>query len=209
MPGPRIEIEDDPTPLVLALRAELEQRLEDPEFATLTGSLRGSVALRAGAGPEAATIELGDPITIRHGSDRAQAVATLDSRQRWDGAAIEGEDGHSELARWLRELAAPPQGSWREAAARFWTELEPAPGAPAALLVVNLETAERERFGDGERAYEIHGRSEDLLALLEGRSSLIEEAFERRIYIRGRFPEISVLAGAASRVRLTNRPIHA
>ena len=52
------------------------------------------------------------------------------------------------------------------------------------------------------RAYEIHGRADDLVALLEGRTALIEEAFERRIFIRGSFPEISVLSAAAFDVRM-------
>ena len=53
MPGPRIEVEDDPTPLVLALRTELIERLADPEFAALTGELAGTAAVRVAQSPEA------------------------------------------------------------------------------------------------------------------------------------------------------------
>lgn len=206
MPYPEIEIEDDPTPLVLALRAELAQRLADADFAAVTGALRGTAAVRTSSSPEAATIELGDAIAVRHGADGAQVTATLDARGRWDGAAIDGGERHAELAGWLRDLTAPVERSWRDAAASFWSELESSPGAPGALLIVNLDTGEEERFGDDRRAYEIRARTEPLVALLEGRAALIEEAFERRIYIRGSFPEISVLSGAGSRVRLS-RPV--
>ena len=56
----------------------------------------------------------------------------------------------------------------------------------------------------GGGAYEIHGEPGPLIALLEGRTPLIDEAFARRIYIRGSFPDISVRhrrrpAGAARR----------
>lgn len=202
MPGPRIEVEDDPTPLVLALRTELIERLTDPEFAALTGELAGTAAVRVAESPEAVRFSFGDLLTVRHGAGGAEATATIGGRGRWDGLAIAGEAEHPELARWLRALTAPPERPWRVAAARFWERLEGWPGAPSALLVVNLESDERERFGNGSRAYEIHARPEPLVAVLEGRAPLIAAAFEREIYIRGSFAEISVLSGAALRVRL-------
>ena len=203
MPGPPIAIEDDPTPLVRALAGELERRLEDPEFASLTAGLTGTAALRAGETPEAVTLDLGeDAIALRHGAGGADATATLDGSGRWDGGPIAGEGERPELAAWLRSLASPAETPWREAAARFWAELEDSPGAPGALLVVELDGGESQRFGDGEPAYEIRAPERSLVALLEGRAALIDEAFERRAFIHGSFPEISVLAGAGARVRM-------
>ncbi len=192
-----------------AAAAELERRLADPEFAALTQGLAGVAAVRAAGTPEAASFELDDDaISLRHGAAGADATVTLEASGRWDGEPVAGEDEHPELAAWLQALTTPPETPWREAAARFWAELEGRPGAPAGLVVAELESGESERFGDGEPAYEIRASEPTLVAVLEGRAALIEEAFERRAYIRGSFPAISVLAGASARVRMgmTARP---
>jgi hypothetical protein len=203
MPGPPIVVEDDPTPLVRAMAAELERRLGDPAFAERTGGLTGVAAVRAAGTPEAASFELADgAISLRHGAAGAAATVTLGAAGRWDGEPIAAEDEHPELAAWLRALTAPPETPWREAAARFWAELEGRPGAPGSLLVAELDSGESERFGEGEPAYEIRAPEPTLVALLEGRAALITEAFERRAYIRGSFPAISVLSGASARVRM-------
>ena len=195
-------IEDDPTPLVLAIAADLTRRRRDPAFDDLTAGTRGRAGIRIGSGPEAATIDLDGGPAVRHGLVAPQVVATLSPCHRWDEAEIRGADDHPELARWVSELASPPPGDWREAARRLWDELESAPGAPPALTVVELDSGETERCGDGGRAYEIRGRTEALLALLEGRSALMEEASAGSIQIRGTFPEISVITGACWRVRV-------
>jgi hypothetical protein len=165
--------------------------------------LTGVAAVRAAATPEAATFDLTDDgIAVRHGADGADVTATLGPAGRWNGDEIAGETEHPELAAWLRDVAAPPQTPWRDAGARFWDELRGRPGAPATLVLVELDGGESLRLGDGAPAYEIHAPEATLVALLEGRAGLIEEAFERRAYIRGGFPDISVLAGAAARVRM-------
>jgi len=202
MPGPQIVIEDDPTPLVLAIAADLTRRRCDPAFDEFTAATRGQAGVRVGPGPEAATIDLDGTPTLRHGLAGAQVVATLDPCHRWDEDEIRGAHDHPELARWVSELAAPPPGDWREAAQRLWAELESASGAPPALAVVELDSGEKEQFGDDGRAYEIRGRTEALLNLLEGRSALMEEASAGSIQVRGTFPEISVITGACWRVRV-------
>ncbi len=197
-----LSTEDDPTPLVRAVRTDLTRRLGDPEFAELTRAARGTAAIRDASTPEAVTATVGDgTVALVHGVDpEAQVVAVIGGGHEPElpgSAAAE----HPALAAWLAALLAP-SSDWAAAAERFWAALEPRPGAPQALLVVELEGGERRRFGADGRAYEIHGRAEDLTALLEGRTALITEAFERRILIRGSFPEISVLSGAAFDVRM-------
>ena len=202
MPGPQPLIEDDPTPLAMEIAADLTRRLRDPAFEALTATVRGSAGVRVGPGPEAATVDVGEPAMVRHGIVGAQVVATLGPDHRWDGGEISGADGHPELAEWVAALASPPPGDWRRAAERLWRELESASGAPGALLVADLASGEEQRFGDGSRAYEIRGEPGPLLDLLEGRSELMEEASAGSIRIRGTFPEISVIAGACWRVRV-------
>jgi hypothetical protein len=199
-----LSTEDDPTPLVRAVRADLTRRLADPEFAELTRAARGTAAIRDASTPEAVTATVGGgTVTLVHGVDPgAQVVAVVGGGGGHEADLPESAAAeHPALTAWLAALLAP-SSDWAAAAERFWAALEPRPGAPQALLVVELEGGERRRFGADGRAYEIHGRAEDLTALLEGRTALIAEAFERRILIQGSFPEISVLSGAAFEVRM-------
>ena len=204
MPEPsqiQLETEDDPTPLVRALRADLARRLADPEFAKLTREVRGAVAVRQATTPEAATATIDDgEVRLRHGVGEAvKVVAVLDG----GGHAEIPDDAPAESARlvaWLDRLLTRST-SWTEAAERFWSALEAQPGAPAGLLVVELESGERRRFGSDGRTIELCGSADDLVALLEGRTALIDEAYARRIFIRGSFPDLSVLSAAGFAVR--------
>ena len=74
-------------------------------------------------------------------------------------------------------------------------------GAPEGLLVVNLDTGDERRFGAEGGAYEIHGPTAGLVAVLTGRARLIDAAYEGIVFIRGSFPELSVLTGAGFAVR--------
>ena len=86
---------------------------------------------------------------------------------------------------------------WAGAADRYWSVLSGIPGAPSALRVVELDSGEERAHGDDDRsAYEIHGRPEALIEVFSGRAPLIDAAFERKVYIRGTFAELSVLTGA-------------
>jgi hypothetical protein len=202
----QIEIEDDPTPLVLGIAADVRRRLGDPVFAALTAESGGRAGVRVGLGPEAATVELGDAISIRHGLDSPDALAMLDRTERWDGSEIAGAAEHPAPARWLSALFTPPEGDWREAAATLWGVLAGTPGAPAGLLVTEAGTGAEERFGDPSGAYEIRAEAGALLTLLEGRSALMAEASAGSIEIRGSFAQISVISGALWPVRSGEAP---
>ena len=183
--------------MVLSIRSDLVRRLADPAYAELTAAIRGRATIRAPATPEAVTATIADRrVTLAHGAaDGVQVVATLGPAGRRALLSADAKANYPELSDWLTRLLAPSD-DWTGAAERFWAALEPLPGAPRALLVAELDSGEQRRFGGEGRAYELHGRAEDLTALLEGRRELIVEAFERRIFIRGSFPEISVLAAA-------------
>jgi len=197
-----LSVEEDAPPMVRALATELAARLEDASFAAETERLRGVVSVRASAGAQSATLRVEDrTVSLAHGEvDDADLTATIDL----NGAAprVEADAGHPELSRWLSALVDPPAPAWPEAAERYWSVLAKMPGAPAALRVVNLDTGEERAYGseDGP-AYEIHGSTESLLGVFGGRAPLIDAAFEGRVYIRGTFPQLSVLTGACFAIR--------
>jgi len=193
--------------MVLSIRSDLVRQLADPGYAELTAAIRGRATIREAATPEAVTATIADAhVTLTHGAaEGVQVVATLGPAGRRPLLSADAKANYPELSDWLTRLLSVSD-DWAGAAERFWEALEPLSGAPPGLLVAELDSGEERRFGEAERAYELHGRAEDLTALLEGRRELIAEAFERRIFIRGTFPEISVLAAAALKVR-TGGPV--
>lgn len=198
-----LAIEADPPPVIRALAADLAVRLEDAAFAGLTSRARGTVSLSDADTPQAAVIRLdGQRVHLTHGfADDADIRATV-ALHGGAEPVLEGETEDPELADWLRQMLAAPPVPWPEAAARFWSVLAPMPGAPEALLVVATDCAEERRFGaPNARAYELHGGADGLTAVLCGRVPLVDAAFAGSVFVRGSFPELSVLSGAGFRIR--------
>ena len=201
--GIEVRVEENPPPVVAALRNDLAARLEDDAFAEKTRRVRGVVSLRDANTPQAATITIGDHgVELRHGFESgAEVRADLDLRGA-GGAEIEGADEHPELAGWLRALLDAPAPEWPQAAARFWETLSSMAGAPDALRVVELESGEERWFGSRHGpAYEIHGPAEGLVEVFSGRLPVVDAAFAGKVLLRGTFPQLSVLTGAGFRVR--------
>lgn len=205
---PRIElsVEADAPPVVRALARELAVRLEDPSFAEATERLEGVVSLSDASTPQAVSFRLGgDRVSLVHG--RVED-ADLTARAALNGAArplevVEGAPGE-ELERWLASLLDGPSPPLADAAAGFWLALERMPGAPAALLVVE-DRGEELRFGAEQgRAYELRGSREALVAVLSGRTPLIDAGFAGEVIARGTFTELSVLTGAGFAIRYGN-----
>jgi hypothetical protein len=198
-----LRVEEDPPPVVRALARDLASRLSDRGFSEATAGLVGTVSLRDAATPQAATIRLrGDSIALVHGEGGTADIHATVSLGEPGEPELDGATEHPELAEWLRALLAPERVGWEEAAAGFWQALHEMAGAPGALRVVELESGAERRFGSPEGyAYELHGRSEELAAVMTGRVPVVDAAFTGRVFVRGSFAELSVLAGAGFRVR--------
>ena len=196
-------MERDPTPLVAATANDLASCMADADFAAATERLRGVVSLRAAATPQAVTLRLdADEVSLAHGFDAAADVrVTLADDHAAPATEVEDAADHPELAGWVERLLAPPEPGWEDATERFWSVLSEMRGAPEGLLVVNLDTGDELRFGAEGGAYEIHGPTAGLVAVLSGRARLIDAAYEGIVFIRGSFPELSVLTGAGFAVR--------
>ena len=168
----QLSIEDDPTPMVLSIRSDLVRRLADPAYAELTAAIRGRATIRAPATPEAVTATIADRrVTLAHGVGRRGPGRRDPRARRAAGPAVGRREGQLPGAVRLADPRCSRRPTTGPAAAeRFWAALEPLPGAPQALLVAELDSGEQRRFGGEGRAYEMHGRAEDLTALLEGRA---------------------------------------
>lgn len=203
-PAIAVSVEDDAPPIVAAVARDLAACLEDPAFGEETRLARGVVTARSATTPQAVTLRIADgAVSIAHGAaEDAQVTATAELGARDGAPRIEGSDEHPELAEWLSRLLDPPTPAWPEAAERFWEVLSRMPGAPPALLVVDLEGGGERRFGsEGGAACEIHGAPDGLVPVFTGRASMMEAAFEGAVYVRGRFPDLSVLSGAGFAIR--------
>lgn len=202
-PGLAVRIQDDAPPIVRAMRGDLARRLEDPAFAERTRRVRGIASVSDLNTPQAVTFRVAeDGVMLAHGAgDEARVRVTVDLRGVGE-PQLDGAEDEPELAQWLRDLLGAPAPELDDAAATLWAAMASMPGAPAALLVVDLETGDELRFGaEIGRAYELHGTTGALAAVLTGRVPPVDAAFEGGIFVRGSFAELSVLTGAGFRVR--------
>ena len=205
-----IEVEKDAPPVVAAIARDLADCLDDPRFAERTAAVRGTVAIRSADTPEAATIRIADDvISIFHGiAPGADVVAT--ARLAGGGEReprIEGSEQKPELAEWVARVVDPPPPSWADAAQRFWAVLSKLPGAPGLLRVVEVDSGDERRFGDGGgSACEIQGPEDGLVPVFTGRVSAMEAAYDGTVQVRCSFPDLSVLSGAGFRVRYGGIP---
>jgi hypothetical protein len=202
---PRISVEADPPPAVRALAQDLAARLREPAFATMTERLRGVVLVEDTDTPQAVTVRLGaDRLELAPGRANNHDLRVLSAfaGTERDPPRLHGGEEHPDLAEWARALLTSPAPDWERAAERFWSILRKLTGAPEALLVVERDSGAEKRLGATEgRAYEIQGNAAHLAAVLSGRVPLIEAAFDGLVYVRGSFPELSLLTGAGYEAR--------
>ena len=207
--GIEVSVEADPPPVVRGLAGDLVACLDDDSFAELTRRAGGVVGVRSATTPEAVTARIADGrVALAHGQGgEPDVTATAELGSVGADPAIEGGDRHPELAEWTARLLRPPTPPLELAAERFWSQLSRLRRSTRALVLVDLESGERRRYGPDEGpACELHGTPGGLLAVLTGRSSAIEAAFDGTVFIRGSFPDLSVLSGAGFRVRYGGAP---
>jgi hypothetical protein len=169
---------------VLSTANRLVERLSDPAFAERTRALSGKVAISDEETPQAVTIELsGSEIRLRCGTAAPEKP----------GPGLE---------EWLAQLRGPAEDPWQAAAERFWAALQSVPGAPPAMVAVDTDSGDRLRLGAASGpAVEVHAPPQALAALFGAETTLIEGAFDGSVRMRGGFPDLSLFAAAAYRLR--------
>ncbi|MBB4981673.1 MULTISPECIES: hypothetical protein [Streptomyces] len=193
----RIEVEADPTPLVLSLARALRESAAVPELRDLLTGLTGTVALRSQLDAQAATLLFAEGgVDIHHGVD--EGVEAIPLVPYSDYALAETPD---ELASAVETLLNPPVPAWRDAAASFWAANQGSYGFPEGLRVVCQTEEEEIRFGEDAPAYEVHGPADALAAAFSGRGETFLFAIATGVTVVGSVAHLSAMCGAHWKVR--------
>ena len=207
---PTIVLEPDAPPIVRVLAGTLRRAAADAALASTMASMRGRVALTSTVDAQAATIDFaGDTVSVRHGADADADLtisADLNTMGQPDAAKpkVRGAARHPKLALAAAKVLDPPvEGGLAGAARQFWAWAADDPRRPASLRVVCTDDNAQVRdltFGeDGPAAFEIHGPSWALIAVLTGSDHLGAAALEGRVRVIGDFATMNRMVGLVSR----------
>ncbi|MEV4331076.1 hypothetical protein AB0K02_11115 [Streptomyces sp. NPDC049597] len=193
----RIEVEADPTPLVLSLARVLRESAAVPELRDLLTGLTGTVALRSGLDAQAATLVFADcGVDVHHGVDAGVEAIPLVPFTEY--ALAETPDP---LAEAVATLLDPPLPEWRDAASSFWAANQGSEGFPEGLRVVCSTEEQEVRFGEGSGAYEVHGPAEALSTVFSGRGDSFVFGLALGVTVVGSVAQLSAMCGAHWKVR--------
>jgi hypothetical protein len=193
----RIEVEADPTPLVLSLARVLRESAAVPELRDLLTGLTGTVALRSQLDSQAATLLFADGgVDVHHGVDQGLEAIPLVPFSEYALAATPDP-----LASAVATLLSPPLPAWRDAASSFWAANQGSKGFPEALRVVCQTEKQEIHFGEGSPSYEVHGPADALAATFSGRGDSFLFALAIGVTVVGSVGHLSTMCGAHWKVR--------
>ncbi|MGI5467147.1 hypothetical protein [Streptomyces sp. CA-132043] len=193
-----IEVEADPTPLVLSLARVLRESAEIPELRELLSGLNGAVALKSGLDSQAATLAFADDgAHVHHGVDAGLEAIPLVPFSEYALAATP-----SPLAAAVEQLLNPPLRAWRDAASSFWAVNQGSEGFPEGLRVVCSTEEQEVAFGaDSGAAYEVHGPADALAAAFSGRGDSFLFAIATGVTVVGGVGQLSAMCGGHWKVK--------
>ncbi len=197
----RIEVEDDPTPMVLILAATLRKAIRTPKLADTLRSAKGSVTLQSTVDPQAATIRFADGVArVERGAARdADLTIATDVNAMADEhppkPKVTGVARHPKLALAVNKLLEPPHGTWQQEAAAFWAFCASHPGSPAAMRVVCIDDGADLTLGTGVVEYELHGSAHALLNVFCGNTVLGQDLLDGKVQAVGALRHTAELTG--------------
>ncbi|WP_129977959.1 hypothetical protein [Rhodococcus sp. Q1] len=196
-----IEVEADPTPMVLSVARTLRSSARNQDSAEQLANARGTVVLRDVQTPQAVTITFTETgARIAHGAITGSTVELRVDASNGFAVLGGGEDG-VELSTITVALLSPSLPDWREAAVRFWDFTSSDPGMPDRLVLEDTDSGTRLTVGEGPVGYEIAGSATDLARILSGVDSLFDAVFGKKVTILGTFAQLSVMVGASWKVQ--------
>ena len=196
-----VDIEDDPTPLVMMVATTLRRAEQTPKLAARMRNAKGNVALRSTVDPQAVTIRFHQGrVRIERGvaADTHVTIATDLNRMSDQDAPkpkVSGAAAHLRLALTAAKVLDPPTGSWQDEATRFWDAIAAHPGSPNGLRVVCLDERTELILGTTPGDYEIHGTAHRLTALFTGNTVFGEELLAGNLYGVGSLQYTAELTG--------------
>jgi hypothetical protein len=200
-----VELEPDPTPLVLQVGRTLRASLRDHDLRAVLEDIHGEVVLKAAGGPQSATLRFaGTGVRIDHGGDPAVTqtlIVRLDDRF----ALVEAVGVDSERAAFIEAVTRvlrPPLPAWRDAARSFWGATSADAGMPRRMVVNCVDDIEPLELGEGEPRYVIEAGAEELSRVFSGTDLFLDQVFAGRLAVRGTLTQLSVMAGASLKVSL-------
>lgn len=195
-PRYRVQVEPDPTPMVLWLAGTLRRTAREDTGLEDLGALAGStVGLTEIDGRQTASVAFGDGVARVTRGASGGTPAVVDIAADGELSAV-GEALPAGLQRVLR----PSLPSWRDAAQRFWQLTGADPGMPSRLTV-EADDGGRAVFGTGAPEYTFAGSGPALTRVLTGRTLLLDALKDGAVAVRGTFPQLSVMVGASWKAR--------
>ena len=200
LPFPVI-LEDDPTPLVLSVGRTLRASARVPELLLEMEALKETVVVKSKDDPQAATMRFAHGrVRVGHGTaPEPHIVLSVNLADRFAVESVGGREPGSPAVDAVRRILKPPLPSWRDAAQRFWEFTSAGTGMPHQLVVACAE--EELVLGAGSPRYFIGGDPEKLSRVLTGTDVFLDEVYAGSIAVRGTMTQLSVMAGAAMKVR--------
>jgi hypothetical protein len=198
-----IEVEADPTPLVLIIAATLRRAARTQKLAETMRSMHGSVALKSSVDPQACTVQFGDgrAKVVRGVTAGADVIIEADLNRMSDKDApkpkVSGAARHPKLALAAGKILEPPIGTWQEEGAAFWAFAQTQRGCPKGLRVVCNDQRSEATFGTTPADYEIHGDAHALATLFSGGSIFGEDLLAGKLCAVGTLPQLAALTGCS------------
>ena len=213
-----VVLEDDATPLVQIVAAQLRRATRDPERARKAALLRGAFALKSVKDPQAVTMRFGDgKVALERGvAADADVVATVDLDNMSGPDApkpkVSGALRHPRFALGVSKLLDPPPEPWQHHAQAFWTFAQTTPGMPRRLRIVCLDDGSALDLGNGstadatEQPYEIHGSASALTSVFSGNSVFGQDLLEGKLFALGTLKDASIVTGSSIEWALRGAP---
>ena len=196
-----VEVEDDPTPIVLIVGATLRRAEQTPRLAALMAKAKGNVALRSSVDPQAATIRFGGGrVLVERGvATDTDVTISVDVNRMSDLDApkpkISGALTHLRLALTAGKVLDPPSERWQVEARRFWEFAGTHPGVPKGVRVVCTDDNTEFLLGGAPVDYEIFASAHQLTVLFTGGSVLGQDLLEGKIHAVGTLAHMAELTG--------------
>lgn len=195
-----IDVEDDPTPIVLIMAATLRRAARDPKLAAAMRGAKGNVAMKSSVDPQAATIRFhkGHVHVVRGVAKDASVTIEADINKMSDvnppKPKVSGAARHLRLALLAAKVLEPPHGTWQEEATLFWNFAAQHAGCPRGLRIVCTDDGTEVSLGETIE-YELHGSEHAILNVVCGNTVLGQDILDGKLCVVGALRHTAQLTG--------------